>query len=192
MFKAIAVFILAFLGLFTATAVAQSATMADDQSWLEMLKPVYEAFARGEKLYAGMLALVAAVALFKRYAPEKWGLRAWSQSDFGGALLALSGSFGASMAMRLADGASPSWDMAQAATLIAVGAAGGYSLIKKLIIEPFVRPWSAKAPAWARIPLQMLLWAFDRPMPTAKAASAGDQAVASKPASGLGASKDVE
>jgi len=194
--KIVSFAILALLGVFTATAFAANAVSPDDQSWLELLKPVYEAFMRGEKLYAGMLALVAAVALTKRYAPEKWGIAKFVHSDPGGALLTLVASFGGAMATAISAGSLPGWAMAKTAMLIAVGAAGGYSIIKKLLVEPFLRPWAAKAPAWLRIPLNAVLWIFDRPMPVAKAEAAGQAAVDANPAGGVeavtGKAREVE
>ena len=189
-----AVALLAFLGVFTATAFASSAVVEvpPDGSWLDLARPVYEAFVHGQKLYAGMLALVLAVALFKRYAPDKWG----AHTDIGGALTTLIGSFAGAMATTLASGNAVSWVMVKTATMIAVGAAGGYSLIKKLVIEPFLRPYAAKAPAWLKPILSMILWIFDRPSPVAVAEAAGNEAVAAKPPTGVaevvGAVKEVE
>ncbi len=188
-----AVAILAFLGVFAATAFAATAVVpAGDTSWVDMLRPVYDAFAHGQKLYAGMLALVLAVSLAKKYAPDKWGLH----SDIGGALVTLAGSFGTAMVTSLAGGVTFHWVMVKTASMIAVGAAGGYSLIKKLIVEPFLRPYAAKAPAWLKAPLAMILWIFDKPSPVAVAEAAGDKAVEAHPAGGIadvvGATKDVE
>ncbi len=192
--KMFAIAILTFLGIFTASAFAQSAVLPDPAAgWLDLLTPVYEAFVKGDKLYAGMLALIAAVAMLKRYAPVKWGMRAFVHGDVGGSLLTLTASFAAAMITGgLGAGVAPSWAMVKAATLIAVGAAGGYSLIKKLLVEPLIRPYAAKAPAWLKMPLMAVLWFFDRPMPTAKADAAGAKAVEAKPATGLGSVKDVE
>ena len=186
--------ILALLGVFTATAFAANVISPDEQSWFELLKPVYEAFMRGEKLYAGMLALVAAVALAKRYMPGKAG--AWINGKHGQPIAVLVMSFGGAMATAISAGTTPGWGMVKTAALIAAAAAGGYSMIKTLIIEPFLRPWAAKAPTWIRWALDMVLWIFDKPTPVAKAEAAGAAAVAAKPGTGIeavtGKAREVE
>lgn len=192
--KAISFAILALLGIFTATAFAANAVNPDDQNIFELLKPVYEAFMRGEKLYAGMLALVAAVAAAKRYAPGRVG--AWINGKYGQPLTVLLMSFGGAMATALSAGSMPGWPMVKTAALIAAAAAGGYSMIKTLLVDPFIRPWAAKAPAWLRWLLNGVLWFFDRPSPVAKAEAAGQAAVDAKPAQGtegvVGKAREVE
>jgi hypothetical protein len=187
-------FILVFIGVFTATAFAAGAAMPEDANIADLLRPVYDAFVHGNKLYAGMLALIAMVALLKRYAPAKW--RPFLYGDIGGSLLTLTGSFAGAMATTLGSGNPVSWMMVKTAGLIAVGAAGGYALVKKLLIEPLLRPWSSKAPAWLRPLLAMVLWIFDKPSPIAKAEAAGNAAVAAKPPTGMegvvGKTRDVE
>lgn len=192
--KIVSFAILALLGVFTATALAATAVSPDDQSWLELLKPVYEAFMRGEKLYAGMLALVAAVALAKRYMPGKAG--AWMNGKYGQPLTVLVMSFGGAMATAISAGTMPGWPMVKTAALIAAAAAGGYSMIKTLLIEPFLRPWAAKAPTWIKWAFDMVLWIFDKPAPIAKAEAAGQAAVDANPAGGVeavtGKAREVE
>jgi len=183
--KIAAVFVLVWLVAFVGTGMAASAaTPSDGTSVLDLLKPVYDAFAHGQKLYAGMLALVALVALAKRYlAPRVPFL----QSDAGGAAMALLGSFGAAMATSLASGVGVSFAMVKTALWIAVGAAGGYSLIKKLVVEPLLRPLAKKAPAWMQPLFYVLFWAFDRPTAVEQAEADGASAVAAHPGEGLDA-----
>jgi hypothetical protein len=183
--KVTSVFILVFMFAFTAAAFAAGAATPDDGSLLELLRPVYDAFASGRYLYAGMLSLVLVVAVLKRYAPEKYGIRAFVHGDAGGALLTLLAAFGGAMATSLAAGAGASWMMVKTATMIAIGAAGGYSLIKKLIVEPILKPLAAKAPAWAQPIFSLVFWIFDKPTPVEKAEADGQAAVDAHPPTGV-------
>ncbi len=175
----------ALLCTLTATAFAANAMLPDSDSLWDLLRPVYDAFTAGHKLYAGMLALVVVVALIKRYAPEAFGLRKFVYSDIGGALLTLFASFGGAMATALASGAGASWATVKTALYIAFGAAGGYSLIKRLIVDPILRPMAAKAPSWSQPIFMVVFWMFDRPTAIQAAEVAGDAAVAAKPAAGV-------
>lgn len=175
--------LLTLLGCFTATALAAGAATPGDESLLEMAKPIYDAFVHGQKLYAGMLALVLVIAAMKRYAPGKVG--AWLQTDIGGALTTLVMSFAGAMATSLAGGVGVSFAMVKAAAMIAVGAAGGYSLIKKLVVEPFLKPLSKKAPAWAQPIFAVVFWIFDKKSPVAEAEAAGEAAVKADPGKGV-------
>lgn len=184
--------ILLLLFGFVATAFAASATVPDDTSLLELLRPVYDAFAHGQYLIAGMAALVFAVAAAKRYAPAKWGIADWVHGEVGGPLMILLGSFGATMMTSLAAGTA-TWAMFKTAGMIAAGAAGVYTLIKKLFIEPILKPLAAKAPKWMQPMFAMVFWFFDRPSPVAVAEAAGQKAVDEKPATGISSSiKEIE
>jgi hypothetical protein len=184
-FVLIAVFSFTATGLALAAGAAVSSTTGDGSAF-DLLRPVYDAFAGGHYAYAGMLALVLVVALLKRYAPAKYGISAFVHGDAGGSLLTLLASFGGAMATSLAGGAGISFAMAKTATLIAVGAAGGYAMIKKLIVEPLRNSawYQTKAPAWLKAGLQIAFWIFDKPDPVASAEDAGQKAVDAKPGAG--------
>lgn len=190
----IALALLALVSVFLATAFAAGGTLPEDMNIWDLLRPVYEAFKNGNHVLAGMTAIVAAVALAKRYMPGKAG--AWINGKYGQPLSVLAMTFAASMATAISAGGLPSFGMAKTAALIAAAAAGGYSMIKTLIVEPFLRPWAAKAPTWIRWAFDMILWIFDRPMPVAKAEAAGAAAVAAKPGTGIeavtGKAREVE
>jgi hypothetical protein len=74
---------------FAATAhAADTMTSSTDSSLLELLKPVYDAFAGGHYAFAVPSLVIAAVALLKRYAGSgKFG--AFVHGNAGGSLLAL-------------------------------------------------------------------------------------------------------
>ena len=76
------------------------------------------------------------------------------------------------------------WAIARHALAIAVGAAGGYSLVKRLLI-PKIRWLASKCPAWAQPAFRMILWLFDAPDAVAKAEAAGAAAVKAKPSTGI-------
>lgn len=171
---------------FASTSVLTAAAPATtpDPGLLDLARPVYEAVMSGQWYLAAALALVLAVALVRRYAGPKVP---FLHSDAGGALLALVGSYGGAVATALAaGGAVMSPHLAWVALTVAIAAAGGYSLIKKLLVAPFLVPWAAKAPAWLKPLLAVVLWIFDRPDPAAQATAAGNAAVAAHPSAGVG------
>lgn len=148
----------------------------------ELLGLLVTAAKNGNYAYATALALVVCVALVRRYGV---GRIAWLGTDAGGAALALAGSMGAAMTTALATG-SLSWSLVWAAIGVAVTAAGGYSLIKRLIVTPIIKPLASKAPAWAQPIFTLLLYLFEsRVDAAARVTQAGDEAVAAKPAQGI-------
>lgn len=174
MSKVITIISLALVALvsFTATAFASESS----ESIMDLAKPVYDAFVDGQPMLAAALALVLAVALARKYLAPRWKFLA---TDAGGALLVLLGAMGSAFAAALAGGASLSLALTWQALGVAVTAAGGYTLIKRLIINPL----QGKGPAWLRAALRVLTWIFDDR--SAKAAEAGDKAVAANPATGI-------
>lgn len=179
--KRASIFTVVFMIAFTATAWAADAVTGSEGSLLDLAKPVYDAFTKGHYLYAGMLALVLAVALTKRYVTPRVP---FLQGDIGGSLLTLILSFAGALATSLAGGVGVSFAMVKTAAMIAAGAAGGYSLVKRLIIDPILRPLAAKAPAWTQPLFSLIFFIFDRPSPVAVAEAAGDEAVKNNPPTG--------
>lgn len=170
---------------------AAGAPPSDSTSLLELLKPVYNAFAGGHYAYAAALGVIAGVALLKRYAGSgKFG--AFVHGDFGGSLSALlMAAAGASAAALAAPGAHVTLALLKSALLVGIGAAGGYAMLKNLIIEPLLKRYGSKLPSWMQ-PLVALAEAFfghgsDGAAALAKAQAAGDAAVAAKPAQGVAA-----
>lgn len=187
--------ILTLLAAFTGTAFASQALHAHaiatvgevagaDASVLELLRPVYDAFAGHQPALGAALGLIALTALTKRY----FGNRVpWLHTDAGGSLLALSLAASTAAATGLAvPGATVTFALIKSALLVGVGAAGGYTMIKHLIIEPLL----PRLPAWLRTLLTPLLWIFDgsgKPaeVKIAEAIAAGNAAVVASPAQGL-------
>jgi hypothetical protein len=71
---------------------------------------------------------------------------------------------------------------------VALPAAGGYSLIRTLLVEPLVASawYRERAPRWLRGIVDLVLWIFAPPAPAARAEAAGDAAVAQDPPAGAG------
>ena len=161
------VVIAAFVLTFSATAHAAAAVTPADGSLWDLLTPVLEAFRSGHYLYAGSVALVAAVALVRRYLEPRY---AWLGTDAGAAGLVLAGSFGATLAATLSDGQEATWGMAGRALAIAFGAAGGYSAFKALIVGPYLKHLDDVGPKWLHYPMSLVLWIFQEdghpPTPT--------------------------
>lgn len=177
---------LALLFVANGTALAAAAVDPDNSSILDLLRPVYEAFAGGQKAYAAALLVIAMVALLKRYAGSISGkLQTWMHGDLGGSATALVMSSAAAMATGLATpGASVSLSLLKSALMVGVGAAGGFAILKNLVVDPILKPLAAKAPAWAQPIFSIVFYFFDKPDPVATAKKAGDDAVAKDPGQG--------
>ncbi len=182
----LAILTLAFFTVsFTATAYA--ADTVSDGTLLDMAKPIFDAVTHGQYWLGASLALVLAVALFKRYAPAG-KLQDFAHSDAGGSLLVLLGSFGGALGTALLAGGTGMISMALVWTAlkVALGAAGGYSLLKKLIIDPLMAStwYQEKAPSWLKSVMMLVLWAFIKPSPTEAATLAGNEAASENPPTG--------
>lgn len=175
---------------FSATAFAATKVAPNEGSILDLAKPVFEAVMGGQWWLAASLALVFAVAAFKRYAGSvpKYGpkLEEFANSEHGAPLLVLIGSYGGALATGLLAAGTNSLTLALAWTAfqVALGAAGGYTLVKKLAI-PVLRKIANKAPSWMKPLFSLLFWAFEKPTPTETAEQAGDDAVKVSPATGV-------
>lgn len=183
---------LGFLGVllagFVVSANATSTVSPDDGSLLDLARPIFDEIMKGHYIAAAALGLIFSVALIKRYAPGKFG--AFVHSDAGGSLTTLLMSFGGALATATMGGAAWTWGMLPAAGKVAFFAAGGYVLLKKLIVEPLLKPLSMKTPAWMMPMWGLLFFVFDKKVSEADALAgakaAGDTAVLANPATGTG------
>lgn len=178
---------IALVATFAGVSFAAGAAEPADGSLLDYLQPIYDAFKSGNKPYAAALTVVLGLALLKRYG-DKLGARfsAFIKGDVGGALLALAMSFAGAVAVALHSGAF-AMSVLWAAGGVAVTAAGGYTLIKKLIMDPlFASAWYKTAPAWAKAAIGVVGWIFGEATSTAipDAEAAGKAAVTASPAQG--------
>lgn len=149
---------------------------------MQVLSDILSAAKAGHYAYAAALALVVGVTLARRYGAGKLP---WLASDTGGAVLSFAGALGAAFASALATGGAVSLSLVWAAVGVAVTASGGYTLAKKLLINPILKPLAAKAPAWAQPIFALLLYLFEsRAEAAARATAAGQAAVDKSPAKG--------
>lgn len=184
-----AYFVVGLMLAFSATAFAATAVAPTDSSWTDLLQPVWDAFRAGHYAAAGASAVVLAVALAKKYLPGKAG--GFLNGKIGSSIAVLVGSFAGSVAVATSDGTGLGWNVVKAAGAVSIAAAGGYTLIKDLLIDPLTSSaWYAnKAPAWLKACMGVVLFVFSSKNPDApameKAASdAGKAAVAANPPTG--------
>jgi hypothetical protein len=176
--------------MLAAGGVAMAANTVDPQDGsLDVAKSVYDAVSGGHYAYAAALGLILIVALVKRYLGSRIS---WLHSDVGGTSLTMVGATAGAMATALAGGGPVTWALMKTAMLVGIGAAGGYSVIKKLIIEPLIKPLQSKLPAWAQPIFSIVLWIFDKPDAAAQveadASAAGQAAVTANPGQGVSTS----
>lgn len=168
---------IAGLGLasFGATAYAADSVAGTESSLLDLLKPVYDAFRGGNYVAGAALAVVFSVAALRRYAPGR--IAKFMRSDFGATLSTFLVAGAGSIAAASPDG---SWSLGMFKTAggIAVAAAGGYTVIKKLLVDRLVASkwYQDKAPSWLKMGLRVVLWVFDKPAATADTIAAAEQA----------------
>jgi len=142
---------------FTLTAHAAALVDPADGS-LDVARTLYSAFSGGHYAYAGAIGLILSVSLLRKYGGSRWPAL---HTDGGAALLALGGAFGTSMAAALAGGGAVTWPMFAAAGATAFAAMGGYATVKKTLVEPYVKPWSLKAPAALKPLLAFIVYWFE-------------------------------
>lgn len=148
----------ALVAAFAGVATAQTATVGEDTSLLELARPVLDAMLASNPGLAAALALVLIAALARRYGARAWP---WLATDAGGALIVLVGAFGGAAASTLYQGGAWSPTMAWAAFKIAAATGGGYSLVKRLVVDPVLRPYViARLPQWIRVPVELWISAI--------------------------------
>jgi hypothetical protein len=176
--RTIALAILIFLGLFTATAVAAEAMTPQGGTLLDNAQPVLDAIMHGQWWLAASLMVIIACALVKKYMPAAW-MEGVKGDMIGTAMVFMVAAAGAVSTALVAPGATISTELLLAAGKVGLGAIGGYTLLHKVL--GWLAGWAAM-PVWLRTTLQLLgsLVGSDA-IATAKAA--GDAAVAAAPAS---------
>lgn len=182
-----ALFILVFLGVFTSAALAAGATIPQDGSAFDLVRPVIDAFKGGDYPFAASLAVVLIVALARRYGSSRIPFLG---TERGAALLAFVGSFAGAMAAGLDGDGSFSQQLLLTAVNVALAATGGYMAVKAFVITPILASkwYQDKAPSWLKSILSLVLWIFESKGKTAaqRAEAAGDEAVKKDPPKGMG------
>lgn len=188
--------VLICLGMFSLTAHAAGAVTPEDGSLLDLARPVFDAIIGGHYIAGAALALILIVAAIKRYAPGRAGT--FVHSDVGGVLTTLVISFGGALATATAGDVVWRWSIAYSAGKVALVAAGGYTMIKKLLVVPLQNSawYQNKAPTWFKACFGIVSWVFDKPDAVAAAEAKGLAAVVAAPAGGIadvvGSPRDVE
>lgn len=185
----ITVFVLSLLAFFTGTAFAASAAAPDQQSLLDLAKPVFDAVVHGQWWVAAAAAVVLLCALARKHMPAKYteGVKG---DIIGTGLVFVMAFAGAIFTTLVGPGAAAmSAAVALTALKVAVAAIGGYNILHKLASWAVA---SGKLPAWA-LPIVKILTSMIGSDAVAKAEAAGDKAVAADPPRGMtGDSKIVE
>jgi hypothetical protein len=154
------------------SGVAYAAGVVDPQDGtLDLAKAIHDAFAGGHYAYCAALAIILMVALVKRYIVPR---EHWLQEYAGSTALTLVGASATALASSLAGGGPITGALIESSLLVGVGAAGGYTVVKKLLIQPVIAPLQDKLPVWAKPIFSTVMWIFDRP-PTAAQAEATAQ-----------------
>lgn len=158
--------------------------MAPDASVFEMLRPVYDALIGGHYALTTVLVVLVIVGLLRKFASPG----SWIFTNPGGTALAMVFSMASALAVTLAaPGVAVSLAMLKSAFMVGVGAAGGFAVLKNLLIDPVLRPLAAKAPAWLQPIFSVVFYIFDKPDPVVVATTAGAAAVAAAPGEGVSA-----
>lgn len=188
-FAAFAALVLVMLMSFTATSWAAGTATGDDFSAIDLLRPIWDAFRGGHQVAAGALAVVALIALAKRYAGKlSPKLEAFLHGDAGGTIATFLAATAGSVAAATSGDAPWAWSIMWTAGGIGIAAIGGYVALRRLVIDPIkASKWYANAPAWAKLALGVLFWIADKPDAIAEAEKAGADAVKANPAPGTDA-----
>lgn len=188
-----AVFVAFFAGVSRAASLADGGDSGGLGSLIDLGRPVLDALMSGKPGLAAALTLVLLAGVAQRYAGKHV---AFFNGSLGRALIVLVGAFGGAAASALVGGATWSASLLWHALGIATSAAGGYSLIKALLVEPFLLKYLDKAPSWLQPILRLALSLFAPPDPVAKAVAAGKAAVEAKPSKGAagvtGAAQEID
>lgn len=183
------VFLLCFVGMAHATAAMDPSAV--DPSF-DIAKLIFNAITGHNYAYAGALGLALGVAIVKRWGGNWFAKKndkgekvGWFHTDVGGTVLTLAGAWSTALVAGLAGGGTISMAMMKTTLGVALTAAGGYAVLKKLVVGPLLKPLAAKAPLWAKPLFAMVFWMFDKPDPISTAEAAGEQAVKDEPAKGV-------
>lgn len=172
---------------FMGAAVAGNLTSPDDGAASDYIKMVWDAVTGGQYWLAASGALMLGVVAMRKYFPNQ-KVRDWMHGQYGQPLSVFVFSFAGAIATGLASvgvGATLSLTMAYAAVKVALAAAGGYSLLKALLV-PALTKLGEKAPKSMKWLFEIVLWVFSKPTAVEKAEKAGDAAVVANPPQGAG------
>lgn len=170
------VYLVLLITVRVAQAAAELATVAaaNQDPLVELVRLLWVAITGGEFISIVVALLVIISSLLARFGVH---LSKWFGTGAGRAVITLLVAFSGGLSSALAVGTPITWGVLRTVIVFALTAAGGYSLIKALIVEPLT-PWMRdRAPEWLRLIWRGLTWVYDRlvkpepsPLPLAKVA----------------------
>lgn len=152
-----------FLTVRGAQAAAQLATKASisEDPLFELARMLWVAIDKGEFISIAVTSLVMFSALLARFGVR---LTSWFGTGAGKAVITLLVTFSGGLSAALATNTEITWEILRTVSIFALATAGGYSLIKVLIVEPLT-PWMQNRAAWIRSVWRALTWVYDRLVP---------------------------
>lgn len=191
-----AIALVTFVSMSVALA-ASGVADPDNAGVYELLKPIFEAVAKGEFALSAALGVIAAMALTKRYLPDQFGGK-FVRSDLGGMLSTFIYASAGSVATALGTGDDVTSSTMRAALYIGLGAIGGFVAAHKLATALVATKWwNEKAPAPLKLVMSFVLAligsrAAKKQQADEKAKTEGDKAVKANPPTDLGEFTDVQ
>lgn len=156
--------IFAVLGSAGAALASSTFDPASEIDWSLLAQPVLDAVAAGNYPAAAAFVLVMIVAAVRYFGARRVP---WLETRAAGSLLTLVGGFGAALGAALLS-AELSTALALDALRVAVVAAGGYSLLKPIVL--YLRD---HGPAWLKPAVRLVSWWYEKP---SRASTEGDTA----------------
>lgn len=148
----------------------------------DLIRPLLDALLAGRYVLVLALLVIVATGLIRKVGAAT----SWVHTTWGGTLLALATSTATAITVTMA-----SADVVLTATLlwsclmVGVSVAGGYVVIKNLLVDPILRPLALKAPAWAQPIFMVIFYIFDKPNPVVDVLNAGGVALIAVPGEGV-------
>jgi len=162
--------VLVYLVLLVTVRVAHAATQlvavaaASEDPLFELARLLWVAVSGGEFVSIAVAILVMLSALLARFGVR---LTRWFGTSGGRAVITLLVTFFGGLSAALAAGTEVTWAVLRTVFVFAATTAGGYSLIKALVIEPLT-PWMRdRAPDWLHLIWRGVSWVYDRLAPPA-------------------------
>lgn len=181
-------FLVGYLSFIGVAAASSEVTVSND-SLADLAWPIYNAISGGAYWPAAMFALIFLVTALNKYGEKipfvGAGLAKFLSGSYGKPVTVLLLAFAGSVVSALAaPEVTMSIAVAWGALKFATMAAGGYELLKKLLV-PVILKIGSKAPNWMKPGFDLLLWMFNKnSAAVAKAEAAGEAAVIANPAPG--------
>lgn len=160
-----ALFFLSAAAAFSATAFAAGAVSDPSSSLPDLLQALVNAFSSGHDALGGALLTIGLAAIAKRYLGDSFP---FLHTNAGGTLLALvTASATAAAASLGAPGAQMTLDLLRSSLMVGIAAAGGFAVLKNVVVEPLLAPYLKKASPFVQSIGNWVMWIFDHSTPAA-------------------------